>query len=271
MKEFDSLHIVTEFIDGEQLWGLVPRPHGDCDNWPMATILEWSAQLFEGMTLQPNALRPTLDFKCLTRFLDLQRLSISCACTGCFLTGLAAMHTMLDKDTGERVRMLHRDFHGGNVLIAKDARGIFSTAPGAVKIIDVGMSKITKSLRPTSASKGGGHPSHMCRARREGKEFNDFDDVWAATCLITELETGKKIQRRSGIGKDGMDFAMPGFHEQRMAVVGECHGCVSTLVAKVLSCADFVTPQPEPDPLSALSLAECARSYLEGSHPEPEA
>ena len=47
-----------------------------------------------------------------------------------------------------------------------------------------------------------------------------------------------------------------------MAVVGEYHGRVRTLVGKVLSCAEFVPPQPEPDPLGARSLSKCTKFSL---------
>ena len=92
-----------------------------------------------------------------------------------------------------------------------------------VQVLDVGMAKIQEVAKPHHMSIMGGTPSYFCRARRTGKEFDDYDDVWAATCLLAELSAGDAIRGQPDeFGHDGVDFSMPFKDEERHAFVMRC-------------------------------------------------
>lgn len=161
MIQADHLHIITEYLDAFRILDLIPSPDGPfkCKQ-PIASVLRWAAQLFDG---------------------------------------LAEMH---------KVGMLHRDLHGENILIERDADGSPSQGHRAVRIIDFGVSKIYDIVKPRQMSNLAGCWQYFSPERRKGDAFDDRDDVWAVGCHLTELASGRSIRNRKGSGLDGIDFAL---------------------------------------------------------------
>jgi len=116
--------------------------------------------------------------------------------------GLAHMHA---------VGMTHRDLHSENVLVLRDSidKQRPSQGPDAVRIIDFGVGKVADVAGGLCLmSQPAGFWQYASPERRNGHEFDDRDDVWAAGCHLLELSTGIPIRRRNGCGPDGNDFAL---------------------------------------------------------------
>lgn len=127
--------------------------------------------------------------------------------------GLAHLH---------RIGMVHRDLHGGNILVEKDSTGRPSVCPRALRIIDFGLAKVYDVMQPRYMSQQAGTWQYFSPERRKGEQFDCRDDVWAAGCHLTELVTGVPIQKRQGCGVDGIDFALSPQHAKK--AVKECGG-----------------------------------------------
>ncbi|CAK9034084.1 Serine/threonine-protein kinase Nek7 (Never in mitosis A-related kinase 7) (NimA-related protein kinase 7) [Durusdinium trenchii] len=126
--------------------------------------------------------------------------SVSCWFLQLF-KGLSCLHS---------IGMIHRDLHAENVLISRDERREVSTCPSAVKIIDVGLSKISELLEPSVMSvKGVGPAWYFSPERRAGEAFDHLDDVWAAGCMLAEMiiSEGCYIQNCPSHGPGGIDFS----------------------------------------------------------------
>jgi len=135
--------------------------------------------------------------------------------------GLAAMHA---------ISMWHRDLHGGNVLIERTpASSALATGTDAIKVLDVGMARIQEENVPRAISIQGGAQSYFSRSRRAAQTFDDYDDVWAAACLLAELSARATIQHESTFGDAGVDFSMDFKDAERAAFVRRCGGSGSRL------------------------------------------
>eukprot|EP00439_Symbiodinium_sp_Y106_P066174 s3577_g10.t1 len=89
--------------------------------------------------------------------------------------GLACIHS---------IGMTHRDLHAENILVTVDSKGGAQTCPDSVKIIDIGLAKIYKTLEPAVMSVAGVGPAwYFSPERRRGEAFDSLDDVWAAGYL----------------------------------------------------------------------------------------
>ncbi|CAJ1328424.1 unnamed protein product [Effrenium voratum] len=125
--------------------------------------------------------------------------SVSCWFLQLF-KGLTCLHS---------IGMIHRDLHAENVLIAREGAEV-STCPSAVKIIDVGLAKISELLEPSVMSVQGVGPAwYFSPERRAGEAFDHLDDVWAAGCMLAEMiiGEGRYIQDCPSHGPGGIDFS----------------------------------------------------------------
>lgn len=128
--------------------------------------------------------------------------------------GLAHMHA---------VGLMHRDLHNENVMVLRDPQDAKRPSQGinAVRIIDFGVGKVFDAeCGPRLMSHPAGFLQYASPERRSGHEFDDRDDVWAGGCHLLELSTGKAINRRTGCGPDGGDFATSPREIQR--AIQEC-------------------------------------------------
>jgi len=104
--------------------------------------------------------------------------------------------------------IVHRDLHGDNVLVERDADRLPSSGPRAVRIIDFGAAGfLGDTTKPRLMSHEAGCCQYFSPERRKGLAFGDRDDVWAVGCHLTELVSGRRISAREGCGVGGLDFA----------------------------------------------------------------
>lgn len=141
--------------------------------------------------------------------------------------GLARMHG---------AGIVHRDLHGENVLVERDADLLPSSGPRAVRIIDFGAAGFNRdTMKPSLMSHEAGHRQYFSPERRKGLAFSDLDDVWAVGCHLTELTSGRLIRNREGCGLNGVDFATTPKAISEAVRLCEC-GCgrCSALAAMIL-------------------------------------
>ena len=129
------------------------------------------------------------------------------------------------------IPMFHCDLHGWNVMVQLEPNGQPTRDDSAIKVLDVGLSKIYGTNAPAQAFTAhlGGHVSYFSRARREGVPTDGYDDIWSAACVLSELCAGGRIDSRRGpngrgleFGRQGMDFMMEHKDEARRQYVLSC-------------------------------------------------
>jgi len=143
--------------------------------------------------------------------------------------GLAHLH---------KIGMVHRDLHGGNILIEKGIDGKPGQHPRAVRIIDFGLAKVYDEMRPRHMSQQAGFWQYFSPERRRGDKFDCRDDIWATGCHLTELVTGRTISRRPGCGVDGVDFAISPCQVQK--ALDDCDRSRCGQVARAMLVMDLV-------------------------------
>ena len=129
------------------------------------------------------------------------------------------------------IPMFHCDLHGWNVMVQLEPNGQPTRDDSAIKVLDVGLSKIYGTNAPAQAFTAhlGGHISYFSRARREDVPTDGYDDIWSAACVLSELCAGGRIDSRRGpngrgleFGRQGMDFMMERKDEARRQYVLSC-------------------------------------------------
>jgi len=149
------------------------------------------------------------------------------------LDGLAHLHT---------VGLVHRDLHGENVLVERDAKGDPSASARAVRIIDFGAAGLHgEPPQPRLMSQEAGCFQYCSPERRSKQPIDDRDDVWAAACHLTELASGKSIRQRPGCGSDGSDFAFNADEVQQAALDCELRGPLCRELAEALLVRDMAS------------------------------
>ena len=225
----DRLHIIMEFVQGEPLKNaLVGQPRGGGRHNPRP----WPTSTILAWAEQ-------------------------------LFDGLSALHS---------INMVHRDLHEENVMLSADLGGRFRTDAGAIKIIDVGMARVLEGGRAARDADpgmgGGGHRCYFSRARRQELPYDDYDDVWAASCLLCETITGQRIRDIGDTGHHGNDFSTDGCRDARARVVNDCRlgrdSRQGRLVEAVLSHSDpaDVGAPPGGPWARAASMRDRARDLL---------
>ena len=154
--------------------------------------------------------------------------------------GLACIHS---------IGMTHRDLHAENILVTVDTRGGAQTCPDSLKIIDVGLAKICKTLEPAVMSVAGVGPAwYFSPERRRGEAFDSLDDVWAAGCMLAEMLVckGRYIQQHPDHGPGGIDFSLkPAAIQELLRLCSELTSSMGSL-APLAEVPGFVlTPRPQ--------------------------
>jgi serine/threonine protein kinase len=114
--------------------------------------------------------------------------------------------------------------HLGNILIKyKPGTNIFDTCEGSLKIIDVGNAKLISSSNADMhvMSNIGGTQRYFSPERITSNTFNEKDDIWAVSAMLTELVTGRWIHNRDTAGNNGVFFATDRCESLRREVVEE--------------------------------------------------
>ena len=103
---------------------------------------------------------------------------ISYACEG-----LAYAHELSDPETGEWLRLIHRDISPDNILLARS---------GDLKLVDFGIAKAVSQVHRTSTGLIKGKLSYMCPEQISNKPLDLRADVYALGVVAYELICGTR-------------------------------------------------------------------------------
>lgn len=100
--------------------------------------------------------------------------------------GLYYSHTIKDKETGEPLKIVHRDITPQNMLIS---------FKGEVKISDFGISKARSEPSFTQAGVIKGKLSYLSPEQALGKEADHQSDLYSLGIVFYEMLSGKRVYR----------------------------------------------------------------------------
>ena len=120
------------------------------------------------------------------------------------------------------------------------------------------MAKIQEVAKPHAISIKGGTQCYFSRARRTGKEFDDYDDVWAVGCMLAELSAMEVIRwQPDKFGHNGVDFSMVFKDEERHEFLMRCGGAESRKTQ--LLAALLTHPEADGEHMRATQMRDLAR------------
>ena len=101
---------------------------------------------------------------------------VSLACEG-----LAYAHDLKDAESGQPLRIVHRDMSSDNILVARN---------GSVKVVDFGIAKAVTQVHTTQAGFIKGKIAYMSREQLMNKPLDARTDVYSLGVVLYELVTG---------------------------------------------------------------------------------
>jgi serine/threonine-protein kinase len=93
-------------------------------------------------------------------------------------------HTLTDKLTGQKLRIIHRDISPHNIMLTYD---------GSVKVIDFGIAKADTNSEATQAGTIKGKLSYLAPEYLEGKELDPRYDEFAIGITLWEMLCSRKL------------------------------------------------------------------------------
>ncbi|HEY2517346.1 MAG TPA: serine/threonine-protein kinase, partial [Polyangiaceae bacterium] len=111
---------------------------------------------------------------------------ISAAIVAGFLHGLHAAHEARN-ERGEPLELVHRDISPQNVLVGVD---------GVARVVDFGVAKAAGRIHTTREGQLKGKLSYMAPEQIHGIEVSRRTDIYAASIVLWELLTGKRLFAR---------------------------------------------------------------------------
>ncbi len=100
------------------------------------------------------------------------------------LTGLAALHSVRDPQTGEALEVVHRDVSPRNVMVNEDGRA---------QIIDLGIGRSRAQDWETKVGKVLGTPGYMSPEQTTGRPIDQRADLYAMGVVLYELLSGRRL------------------------------------------------------------------------------